>query len=128
MFRALLLFTAIWVGTVSSGCAHEARSPAQHAQASAVSAPVPEQKARREVEQVPPSTLPDAAIIALLIQASLADYPGNCACPYHRDRADRACGARSAHSRPKGRSPLCYPSDVTPAMIDAERKKHRAGK
>jgi hypothetical protein len=29
----------------------------------------------------------------------------------------RACGSRSAYSRPGGRALLCYPSDVSEAMI-----------
>ena len=91
-----------------------------------LAAPAPEAtpKTKREVEQVPPSALPDAVIIGLLIKASLASYPGNCPCPYNNDRAGRSCGRRSAHSRPGGASPLCYPNDVTPAMIEAYRKRH----
>lgn len=52
-----------------------------------------------------------------LIQRSIAHYPGNCPCPYNRDRAGRKCGKRSAYSRPGGHSPLCYRSDVTEAMV-----------
>jgi hypothetical protein len=37
-------------------------------------------------------------------------------------RNGRACGGRSAYSRPGGAAPLCYPTDVTAAMIDAYRK------
>lgn len=37
-----------------------------------------------------------------------APYTGSCDCPYHTDRAGRRCGARSAYSRPGGRSPRCY--------------------
>jgi hypothetical protein len=33
-------------------------------------------------------------------------------------RNGRACGGRSAYSRPGGASPLCYPSDVPAAMIE----------
>lgn len=33
------------------------------------------------------------------------------------------CGARSAYSRPGGRAPLCYPSDVTDAMVEKYRKQ-----
>lgn len=50
--------------------------------------------------------------VAALIQASRSAYPGNCACPYDRDRAGRKCGGRSAYSRTGGYSVLCYPSDV----------------
>jgi Bacterial SH3 domain len=64
---------------------------------------------------------PDAEIIARMRAASRASYPGPCACPYDTDRAGRSCGRRSAFSRPGGYEPLCYPADVTPAMIERER-------
>lgn len=78
--------------------------------------------APREVDDEKPSVSAPApfdttAIIAALIARSLATYPGNCACPYHTDRAGKSCGRRSAHSRGGGRAPLCYESDITPAMI-----------
>lgn len=56
-------------------------------------------------------------IAAALIARSIASYSGNCPCPHNVDRAGRRCGGRSAHSRGGGRAPLCYPSDITPAMI-----------
>jgi hypothetical protein len=68
------------------------------------------------------SELTDAEIRTLLIRRSLASYSGNCPCPYFVDRAGRRCGARSAYSKPGGESPLCFPEDVTPAMIQAFRK------
>jgi hypothetical protein len=43
--------------------------------------------------------LSDARIRELLIQQSIANYPGNCPCPYNVDRAGRRCGARSAYSK-----------------------------
>lgn len=46
------------------------------------------------------------------IRQSIAAYPGSCPCPYNVDRAGRRCGARSAHSKPGGAAPLCYPADV----------------
>ncbi len=54
-----------------------------------------------------------------LIHQSISTYRGNCACPYHRDRANRKCGRRSAWSRPGGASPLCYESDVTRSRLVA---------
>jgi hypothetical protein len=89
----------------------------------AAPAPAPSLTPKREIQQVRPTELPDAAIVALIIKASLGSYPGNCPCPYNSDRAGRSCGRRSAYSRPGGRSPLCYPHDVTPAMIEAYRKR-----
>ena len=52
-----------------------------------------------------------------IIRQSIAAYPGSCPCPYNRDRAGRRCGGRSAWSRPGGRSPICYESDVSEARL-----------
>lgn len=60
-----------------------------------------------------PSTGEITAARKELIAQSSATYPGNCPCPYNRDRAGRKCGKRSAWSKPGGRSPLCYESDIT---------------
>jgi hypothetical protein len=57
-------------------------------------------------------------IVQAIIQRSLAGYSGNCPCPYNRMRNGRSCGGNSAYSKPGGASPLCYPTDVTQAMID----------
>lgn len=65
----------------------------------------------------------DAEIRRILIRQSLASYPGNCPCPYNTDRAGRACGRRSAYSRPGGYSPLCYNSDITAAMVREYRAR-----
>jgi hypothetical protein len=64
----------------------------------------------------------DAEVKREIIRQSLASYPGNCPCPYNTDRAGRRCGRRSAYSRPRGASPICYEHDVTENMLDAHRK------
>lgn len=67
-----------------------------------------------------------AAIAAILIQASRAQYHATgrpCACPDDMMRNGHACGGRSAYARPGGAAPLCYPPDVTTAMIEDYRKK-----
>ena len=64
----------------------------------------------------------DEHIRALLIQQSIATYPGNCPCPYNLDRAGRSCGKRSAYSKQGGYAPLCFPSDVTDEMIEEYRR------
>lgn len=69
--------------------------------------------------------LSDIDIKTLLIQESVSSYPGNCPCPYFKDKAGRSCGRRSAYSRPKGYSPICYPSDVTEVMIRKYRAIHQ---
>ena len=63
----------------------------------------------------------DAQIRQRLIRQSIASYPGNCPCPYNTARAGRRCGARSAYNRPGGYAPLCFASDVTPAMVREAR-------
>jgi hypothetical protein len=67
------------------------------------------------------SELSDAQIREMLIRQSIAMYSGNCPCPFSRDRAARLCGGRSAYSKPGGRNPICYPSDVTDEMIRTYR-------
>lgn len=57
-------------------------------------------------------------VVRRLMDESIRRYSGNCPCPENRDRAGRRCGGRSAWSRAGGARPLCYPSDVTAAMID----------
>uniref|UniRef100_I2Q055 Uncharacterized protein n=1 Tax=Desulfovibrio sp. U5L TaxID=596152 RepID=I2Q055_9BACT len=66
----------------------------------------------------------DAEVRDLIIKASVQSYPGNCPCPYNTMRNGRACGGRSAYSRPGGRSPLCYPKDVSDQMVKAYRTQH----
>jgi hypothetical protein len=63
----------------------------------------------------------DADIKQQIITQSIASYSGSCPCPYNADRAGRRCGRRSAYSRPRGASPLCYAEDVTQKMVDDYR-------
>lgn len=76
---------------------------------------------RSEPVVVPRKRVSEAQIIEQIISNSVAGYSGNCPCPYNRDRAGRRCGKRSAYSRPGGAAPVCFPNDVTPAMIEAFR-------
>jgi hypothetical protein len=66
----------------------------------------------------------DDSIKQAIVQASIASYPSVCACPYSIMRNGRACGGRSAYSRPGGYAPICYPADVTPEMIRQYRVAH----
>jgi hypothetical protein len=70
------------------------------------------------------ASVTDAQAVAEIIRLSRAQFAthGQCACPDDRDRDGTICGRRSAYSRPGG--PLCYPRDVTPAMI----ADYRAGR
>lgn len=63
------------------------------------------------------SSANDEAIKKKIIKESIADYPGNCPCPYNTAKNGSKCGKRSAYSRPGGYSPVCYASDVTKEMI-----------
>lgn len=82
----------------------------------------PSKKEVKETAQEKPvPSVPDSTIIQRIIAESLASYPGSCACPYNTDRGGRRCGKRSAYSKPGGYAPICYPQDVTKAMIDAFR-------
>ena len=66
--------------------------------------------------------LTDEHIIQQIIQQSIAAYPGNCPCPYNLAVNGSRCGRRSAYSKPGGASPICYPEDVTPEMINRFRR------
>lgn len=67
----------------------------------------------------------DAQIRQSIIRDSIASYPGPCACPYSVMRNGRACGGRSAYSRPGGYAPICYPRDVSQAEIANYRRTRR---
>lgn len=66
----------------------------------------------------------DAEVKQAIIRESIASYPSVCACPYNIMRNGRACGGRSAYSKPGGYAPICYGSDVTPDMIRQYRASH----
>jgi hypothetical protein len=77
---------------------------------------------KRKVE----GALTAAAIAAIIVQASRDQYHAGgrpCACPDDSARNGSACGGRSAYSRPGGAAPLCYPSNVTAAMIESYRQR-----
>ena len=66
----------------------------------------------------------DAAIALLIVATSIATYKATgrpCACPEDTMRNGRKCGGNSAWSRPGGYKPLCYPTEITAAMIAAYR-------
>jgi hypothetical protein len=75
------------------------------------------------------ATLTDAQIRDAIIRDSVNAYLATghpCACPYNTMRNGRACGARSAYSRPGGASPLCYPRDVSDAQVREWLARHPA--
>jgi hypothetical protein len=97
------------------------RSPTPSTKTSSPDTPV-RSDSNRKVEVA----LTAAAIAAIIVQASRAQYHAGgrpCACPDDTMRNGQACGARSAYSRPGGTAPLCYSHDVTAAMIDSYRQR-----
>ena len=64
----------------------------------------------------------DDKIKQIIIQQSIASYPGSCACPYSTMRNGRRCGRRSAYSKPGGYAPLCYKRDVPQQMVEQFKK------
>jgi hypothetical protein len=82
----------------------------------------PRPDSKRKVEAV----LTAAAIAAIIIQVSRDQYHAGgrpYACPDDTMRNGRACGRVSVYSRPGGAAPLCYPTDVTAAMIESYRQR-----
>lgn len=70
--------------------------------------------------------LSDNQIAKTLISQSQNGYSGSCPCPYSLARNGSRCGKRSAYSRPGGAGPLCYPSDITPEMIQEFKRRHQS--
>lgn len=66
----------------------------------------------------------DQDIRQRIIQQSIAEYPGPCACPYNIMRNGRQCGNRSAYVKPGGYSPKCYPEDVSAAEVSMWRGRN----
>jgi hypothetical protein len=67
--------------------------------------------------------LTDAAIAQLIIEDSIAAYPGNCPCPYNSARNGSRCGKRSAYNRAGGYAPLCFKEDVSKDMVQEYRAR-----
>jgi hypothetical protein len=85
---------------------------------------LPDKPAGPDTKRKVEAGLTAAAIAAIIVQASRDQYHAGgrpCACPDDTARNGSVCGGRSAYSRPGGAAPLCYPSDVTAAMIEKYR-------
>lgn len=74
------------------------------------------------VADAKPAAKTDAQVRQQMIRESIANYPGNCPCPYNTTRNGSSCGGRSAYSRPGGYAPLCYASDISKAEVEAYRR------
>jgi len=68
----------------------------------------------------------DDQIRQLIIQNSIASYPGTCACPFNSTRNGSSCGRRSAWSKQGGYAPICYKDEVSKEMVSEWRKGHEA--
>jgi len=68
----------------------------------------------------------DDQIRQLIIEDSIASYPGVCACPFNAARNGSSCGRRSAWSKQGGYSPVCYKKEVSKEMVDDWRNSHDA--
>ncbi|NKI76036.1 hypothetical protein Dpoa2040_003370 [Dickeya sp. CFBP 2040] len=69
--------------------------------------------------------LNDNQVRQIMIEESIADYSGNCACPYSSDKNGRRCGGRSAWSRKGGAAPLCYKDDITKEQVVRWREANK---
>ncbi len=58
-----------------------------------------------------------------MIAESIGAYRGNCPCPYNLASNGSRCGKRSAYDRPGGASPLCFPEQITPGMLDDYKRR-----
>jgi hypothetical protein len=113
------------------GPAAQAPAPAPAPNASSGPTPstkaeLPDKPAAPDIKRKIEGALTVAAIAAIIVQASRDQYHAGgrpCACPDDSMRNGRACGGRSAYSRPGGAAPLCYASDVTAAMIESYRQR-----
>jgi hypothetical protein len=65
----------------------------------------------------------DAALRQAIVEESIVQYRGTCACPDSIMRNGRRCGANSAWSKGGGQRPLCSASDVTPQMLEAYKAR-----
>lgn len=63
--------------------------------------------------------LTDDQVKQQIIEASIASYPGVCACPFNRARNG------SAWSKAGGYAPVCYKKEVTQEMIKRWRQSQQ---
>ena len=103
-------------------------APAPPAVSLAASAPaqVPASKPDDNDSQTASDVLNDAAIAALIIQASREAYytaGHSCPCPYDLAPNGRLCGHHSAHTRHRGGALRCFATDVTADQIAGYRAK-----
>jgi hypothetical protein len=74
------------------------------------------------------SELSDDQVIDAIIKKSISSYLGDCPCPYSSDKDGNNCDEKSAYTKTKGYSPICFKSDVSKKMIEKYRKNLQSGK
>ena len=67
--------------------------------------------------------LTDTQIRELIIEQSIAQHAGTCACPYSLAADGATCGEQSAYSRPGGDKLLCFARDVSDDMVRRFRER-----
>ncbi|MGP6486798.1 hypothetical protein [Duffyella gerundensis] len=70
------------------------------------------------------NALSDDEVKQQIIDDSIADYPGTCACPFNSARNGSSCGRRSAWSKAGGYAPICYKKEVTKQMVTEWRQNN----
>ena len=106
--------------------ASAASAPPVVSAAASTPAQVPGPKPDDNDPQTASDVLNDAAIAALIIQASREAYytaGHSCPCPYDLAPNGRLCGHHSAHSRHRGGALRCFATDVTADQIAGYRAK-----
>lgn len=66
----------------------------------------------------------DQQIAEVLVKGSIANYTGECPCPYSTDKNGKKCGDTSEYVVSPGEL-LCYPDDVSQRQIFEYRAKNR---
>ena len=67
----------------------------------------------------------DEEIKKLVVSGAIADFEGDCPCPYSKDIKGNECGQSSAYfNYHGGNKPICYPSDVNINQVNEYRKQY----
>jgi hypothetical protein len=71
------------------------------------------------------ATLSDEQVKEAIISESIANYSGNCPCPYNHASNGSMCGKRSAWSKPGGYDPICYKNEISQEMVDEWKTRNK---
>jgi hypothetical protein len=122
---ARLAAATLWVGVLWGVTnAQQPSTPSQNA------LPPSSAKKAPDLDSTQTAIVSAAAIAAVLVEESRKAYYATgrpCACPEDLMRNGRPCGGNSAHSRPGGARPYCYPSDVPLRLIQSYQDRLSEG-